>query len=63
MHYLKRRGCPFSSRQKRDFSMYYRVKLKLILIMKDVISMMKIITMLMIMVMKMTKKQTYTMAF
>ena len=48
---------PFSGRQKRHFSAYYRIKLKLILIIKMMISVMKIVIFLMIMVMKMTKNR------
>ena len=50
-------GGPFSSRQKRHFSAYYRIKLKSILIIKMIISVMKIVIFLMIMVMKMTKNR------
>ena len=49
-------GGPFSGRQKRHFSAYYRIKSKLILIMKIIIFVMKIEIIWMIMVMKMTKK-------
>ena len=63
---LNEQGGPspaFSGRQKRHFNVYYRIKFKLILIMKMMISVMKIVIILMSMVMKMTKKQTNTMAF
>ena len=53
---LNGQGGPFSGRQKRHLSAYYRIKFKLILIIKMVISVMKIVIILMIMVMKMTKK-------
>ena len=54
---LNRQGGPFSGRQKRHFSAYYRIKLKSILIIKMIISVMKIVIFLMIMVMKMTKNR------
>ena len=40
---LNGQGGPFSGRQKRHFSAYYRIKLKLILIIKMIISVMKIV--------------------
>ena len=54
---LNGQGGPFSGRQKRHFSAYYRIKLKSILIIKMIISVMKIVIFLMIMVMKMTKNR------
>ena len=54
---LNGQGGPFSGRQKRHFSAYYRIKLKSILIIKMMISVMKIVIFLMIMVMKMTKNR------
>ena len=39
---LNGQGGPFSGRQKRHFSAYYRIKLKSILIIKMIISVMKI---------------------
>ena len=44
--HLNGQGGPFSGRQKRHFSAYYRIKLKSILIIKMIISVMKIVTFL-----------------
>ena len=60
---LNGQGGPFSGRQKRHFSAYYRIKLKLILIIKMINSVMKIIIFLMIMVMKITKNRQITCPF
>ena len=57
---LKRARWSFFRPPKRTF---YRIKLKLTLIMKMMISVMKIVLDLMIMVLKMTKKQTNIMTF
>ena len=48
---------PLSGRQKWHFNAYYRIKLKLILMIKMMISVMKIVLFLTIMVMKMTKNR------
>ena len=53
---LNEQGGPFFGPQKRRFSAYYRIKFKLILIMKMMISVMKLAIILMIKVMKITKK-------
>ena len=53
---LNEEGGPFFGPQKRRFSAYYRIKFKLILIMKMMISVMKLAMILMIKVMKITKK-------
>ena len=50
----KKQGGPFFGRQKRHFSAYCRIKFKLILIMKMMISVMKIVILLMFLLMKMT---------
>ena len=47
----------FSGHQKQNFSAYYRIKFKLILITKIMISVMKIVIILMITVTKMTKNR------
>ena len=53
-------GGPFSGHQKQHFSAYYRIKLKLIMVMKMMITMMVVVMVvvmiLMIMVMKTAKK-------